>query len=441
MTQTMPTNREETFALFDRWADDRSARIAALADAVDSIGRDDRPESADDRIARRVTDTFRPRSIAWRPAADRLARGTDVLWGEQADEYAALRTDLMARGLTDPIGPRFSRAATDHTRRARRFGRRFAAEYAAADTARAFHALAYPDAYALEARTDHAADRPYAASIVPRHPRIADRLPSALLPEMEPNGHGLTRADRIAWTLEAAADEILRAAGDDVVRTDHRDARTRQMTVNPDRVAYRGTPVHTLAASADETRAVSTRGHRVKVRYSRTGNTVATSYRCHVRPTDPDAAWADAMIGRVTFGRVSELETIQLRGTRSQWSVIGHRRAVRVEDSRTRRARKLRERTAAERPATAGKRGPARDPFAITARNLRNRWSKATDDQVAAADRIVAILTTTTPDHPIPTTRGPIIRTDAATVRPVDGETFTLIEYARRAALAGVVIE
>lgn len=394
----------------------------------------------DERITRRAVDSTRPRFGRWAPAADRLARGTDVLWHEQVDEYASLRTGLMASGLIDPIGPRFSRAAADRTRRARRFGRRFASEYALADTARAFHAMAYPDAYGAPIEQDETF-RPFPASIVPRHPRIADRLPSATLPEVEPNGHGLTRADRISWDLEAAADALLRAAGDEVRRVDHRDARTRQMTVNPDRVAYRGTPVHTLGATADERRAVSTRHHRVRVRFVRYGATAGTEYRAHVIPTDPDAAWADAMLGRVMFGRVSHLETVQLRGTRSQWRIIGHGPAIRIEDSRTRRARKARERTASTRPETTGKRGPARDPFVITERNVRNRWSKATPEQHAAADRLIAILTDIAPEHVLTTTRGPISVTDRATVRLADGPTMTVIEYARRAVLAAVTVD
>ena len=101
----------------------------------------DRPEHPNTRVTRRAVDaasigTFRPSS-----ARAQFARGTDVLFGEQVDQHAALRVDLMRRGVAAPIGPRFSRAAAQHDRRARRFGSAFVREWNAGDVAAAFHAF------------------------------------------------------------------------------------------------------------------------------------------------------------------------------------------------------------------------------------------------------------------------------------------------------------
>ena len=405
----------------------------------------DRPEHPNTRVTRRAVDaasigTFRPSS-----ARAQFARGTDVLFGEQVDQHAALRVDLMRRGVAAPIGPRFSRAAAQHDRRARRFGSAFVREWNAGDVAAAFHAFAYPEAYAPRLEVD---PRPYAASIVPRHPRIANRLSDVQVPDREPNGHGFTGADRDAWNLEAQADAILREAGEHVVRLDVRDARTHLMTVTPDRVAYRGTPVHTLPESASDARAIGTRSHRVRVRHHKNGTRTAASWRLvtsadalprarraplHASTVDLDAAWADALIGRTMWAQVTELETIQLRGARRTYSIIGRRPAVRLEDRVERRTRKRRE-ARADTPVKRGR--PAAHPLALSDRTLRRRWAAATPDQIAAADLLVTILTTTTPDTVLRTTADVTVTViDGAIVRLNDGAAEPYATAARRLAL------
>lgn len=339
----------------------------------------------------------------------------------------------------DRIGEHASRAAAQYGRRARRFGRAFVREWSAADTARAFHAIAFPDAYApVEVEVEEI--RPVPANVIPWHPRRADAISGAILPTVEANGHGMTTADRLSWDLEAQADAILRAAGDDVHRVDHRDRNTRQMTVNPDRIAHRGAPVHTLPVTADSARAVSTRKARVRVRYSLTGPTVRTSFRLVESTGDPCDAWADAMLGVARVGRVSELETVQLRGHRSRFRIIGHGPAIRIDDATTRRTARRRA-AAAPRPTGAGKRGKASDPMTMNTGSLRRRWARATDEQRTAADRLVSILATTVPETALRTNRGTVVVLDGATVAPAGGTAMTFHEYARRAVLATIDIE
>lgn len=361
----------------------------------------------------------------WSSARARFIRGTDVLHNEQVDEHAALTRQLMASGLVEPIGPRFSRAAAEYTRRARRFGRAFVREYRTSEVTSARHRDAYWWLY-----------EPVRARGV--RPAV---LTCTLVPDREPNGHGMTAADRAAWELEAAADRILRDAGETVHRVDIRDVSSHMMTVAPDRVAYRGVTTHTLRLGADESRAVGSRRRaRITTRHAaqgthctRTPDVVSADWTA-----DPDDVWADVMLGRARAVTRVELETVQYRrGHRV--SIRGHRRGIRMVDAQTRRnARRSAARSAARAEGTVSRGRPAISPLSAGASTLRRTWSAATDEQRAACDTLVSILTTTTPD--VTLTAGPVTVTvvDAqVSVRIGDGAVEPITVAARRLALAG----
>lgn len=364
------------------------------------------------------------RDPQWSTARARFIRGTDVLHGEQVDEYAALTRQLMASGLVDPIGPRFSRAAAEYTRRARRFGRAFVREYRTSEVLLARHRDAYWWLY---------------EPVRTRGVRPAV-LTCTLVPDREPNGHGMTAADRATWALEAEADRILRDAGETVHRFDIRHRSSHMMTVAPDRVAYRA-PIYTLRLGADESRAVgSRRVARITTRHAaqgthctRTPDVVSADWT-----TDPDDVWADVMLDRAhTVTRV-ELETVQYRrGHRV--SIIGHRRGIRMVDAQTRRnARRSAARSAARAEGTVRRGRPAVSPLSAGASTLRRTWTAATDEQRAACDTLVGILTTTTEETTL--TAGPVTVTvvDAqVSVRIGTGPTEPITVAARRLALAG----
>lgn len=450
----IPDSPERSAALAEHaaMAAERAARLAHWDDLIATLPASDRPEDDGARISRRRADRLAPATPGLSSARTRFLRGSDRLHNEQVDQYAATTTALMGAGLADPIGPAFSPAARQHVRRMRRYGAAFVREWTAGDVASAFHAIAYPDAYSTTTAAP-TTDRPYSSSIIPRHQRIADRLSDVTLPGREPNGHGFTGADRDAWNLERQADAILRDAGEHVVRLDVRDARTHLMTVTPDRVAYRGTPVHTLPESAAEARAIGTRTHRIRVRHHKSGTRTAASWRLvtpadalprarraplHATTVDLDAAWADAMLGRTVWCAVTELETVQLRGARSTWSIIGHRPAVRLED-------RIERRTARRRAASAAsgvKRGrPASHPLSLNERSLRRRWAAATPEQADRARIIVDILTTTTPDTTLTAGAVSITVIDGTTVRVNGAAVEPITTAARRLALIGAAVD
>ena len=365
----------------------------------------------------------------WSTARARFVRGTDVLHNEQVDEHAALTCQLMASGLVEPIGPRFSRAATEYTRRARRFGRAFVREYRTSEVTSARHRDAFWWLY---------------EPVRTRGVRPAV-LTCTLVPDREPNGHGMTAADRAAWALEAEADRILRDAGETVHRVDIRDVTSHMMTVAPDRVAYRGVTTYTLRLGADESRAVGSRRRaRITTRHTAQGphritrpDVVSSDYR-----TDPDEVWADVMLGRAHLINRTECETIQLlRGKRIR--IIGHRPGTRMEDAQARRIRKRSAARAEARAAGTVRRGrPAISPLSTSASTLRRTWSAATDEQRAAADTIIGILTTTAADTTL--SAGPVTVTvvDAqVSVRIGDGAVEPITVAARRLALTGHQID
>lgn len=450
----IPDSPERQAALEEHavMAAERAARLAHWDGLIAALPASDRPEEDGARIERRRTDRLVLGAPGLSSARTRFLRGSDRLHREQVDQYTATTVALMGAGLTDPIGPRFSTAARQYGRRMRRYGAAFVREWNAGDVASAFHAMAFPDAYSTSSAAP-TTDRPYPPSIIPRHPRCADRLSDTLVPDREPNGHGFTGADRDAWNLERQADAILRDAGEHVVRLDVRDARTHLMTVTPDRVAYRGTPVHTLPESASEACAIGTRTHRVRVRHHKSGTRTAASWRLvtsadalprarraplHASTVDLDAAWADALIGRTMWAQVTELETIQLRGARRTYSIIGRRPAVRLEDRVERRT--VRRRAAST--AAGVKRGrPAAHPLSINERSLRRRWAAATPEQADRARIIVDILTTTTPETTLTAGTVTITVIDGTTVRVNGNAAEPITTAARRLALIGAAVD
>lgn len=325
----------------------------------------------------------------------------------------------------EAIGPRFSRAAAERAAWSAAALRGLLAETGPSDRLGALHARRYPDAYA---------PAPFDAMHGPV------RLTGALVPDTEPNGHGMTAADREAWTLEAEADALLRAAGYDVHRVDIRDPRSHRMTVVPDRVAYRGASVTTLPETADDRRAVSMRTARVAVRSHKAGKRTRGSYRLAPATDGPDA-WSDAMLGRAMLMRVTELETIQLRGRGQCWHILGHGPAILAPDRiATRKARRARRAVAAGRTAHRAGR-PAANPLSADARTIRRRWATASAEQRATADRIVAVLLTTVP--------GTVIGTGATAVTVADdgssasigrGPLESVHAVARRLTLAGTML-
>lgn len=344
----------------------------------------------------------------------------------------------------EAVGPRFSRAAAERAAWSAAALRGLLAETGLSDRLAALHARRYPDAYA---------PGPFDAMHGPVRPT------SALVPSVEPNGHGMTANDRACWDLEAQADAILRAAGEDVHRVDIRDPRTYQMTVAPDRVAYRGAPTTQLPESADEARAVSTRGRRVAVRSAVSGKRKRYSWQyAPTAPFGPVVTWRDmtavsrpdmtedetyaaVMLGHFEPMRVTELETIQLRGRGQCWHILGHGLAILAPDRiATRKARRARKAVAAGRTAHRAGR-PAANPLSADARTIRRRWATASAEQRAAADRIVAVLLTTVP--------GTVIGTGATAVTVADdcssasigrGPLESVHAVARRLALAGTML-
>ena len=325
----------------------------------------------------------------------------------------------------DAVGPRFSRAAAERAAWSAAALRGLLAETGPSDRIGALHARRYPDAYA---------PMPFDAMHGPA------RLADILVPDTEPNGHGMTENDRTRWALEHAADELLRAAGESVHRVDIRDPRTNRMTVVPDRVAYRGAPTTMLPESAEEARACSTRARRVTLRSHKVGPRVRQSYRYEPVNYGPDAL-ADLALGWFQLMTVTELETIQLRGRGQCWHILGHGPAVLAPDRiATRKARRARRAAAAGRtPHRAGR--PAANPLSADARTVRRRWLKSTAEQRAAADRIVAVLLTTVPGTVIGTGATAVtVADDCASASIGRGPLESVHAVARRLALAGTML-
>lgn len=343
----------------------------------------------------------------------RFKRGVDVLHNEQTDQYAQRLRYLMERGLAEPIG-------TDHSRSARLIRHEMAdnaevirREMAGSDIRRAWHAIAYPDAY------------------LPVEPSTARpvTLSGAILPVVEANGHGMTEADRITWDLEQMANRILGESGESVVRTDHRDKLTRRMQVSPDRVAFRGVA-------------------RFKVRHASTHQARRTSWR-YVAPTDGPDAMDYVNAGLFGLFRCEELGTVQLRRS-GRFLIVGFRPSQRLAD-RNERRRTVRAATN-PRPIGAGKRGRSVSPMNATDRAIRKRWTDASAEVRSVADTVVALLLTSTRTDETFTLSdgtahevGPVQVTPSVTVsvigdgtvRVSGGITMTVQSLARRVALMG----
>lgn len=260
-----------------------------------------------------------------------------------------------------------------------------------------------------------------------------------LVPWQTPGETAFDHAARQRWELERRADEILAAGTCDDwhppmawhpwPRLDVVDRWTRQLTVAPDRVAFRGTVRYRRPAP---------------MRYSK-GVT-----RWLAGSPDRVAAWArgdadladELILGApVPFTAVTLLRT-HLTSDGTGWQGcngrgwIGSRhmtaRAVRkVSRAAVKRAR------AAATPHAKGR--TPRSPWTTSASNVRSRWSKATDGQRLNADALEVLLRTTAAETPVDYV-GHMVTVDQAksTVTVVDGTTYGIRDYSRRAALAGL---
>lgn len=106
------------------------------------------------------------------------------------------------------------------------------------------------------------------------------------------------------------------------------------------------------------------------------------------------------------------------------------------------KAERAHARKARKAVAGAGTRGKAVSPWALADRSLRQRWADTPDDIKAQADLIVAVLTDTVPGTVLELSTGDQVTTrDACTVVLSSGATYSAVQFARRAALAGVAID
>lgn len=338
------------------------------------------------------------------PARSRFLRGTDVLHGEQVDQYAATARYLMSRGLVEPIGSLYSHCAADVIayRRHYRLDDRKAAQRAA------WHAATFPATYETP---DHA------PAYGPADPR---RMPSALVSDgvarpRIPAVRRFDHDDRTAADLERTATALLRSAGDLAawnlapapyvnaegetvepgmyhVDTVHRY--TRQPQVAPDPVAFRGVA----------------RWEPTSVRYG----------------SKPRRTLIDTGVPGTEIMHDRYVTTAVGRGYR----FIGHAvERTPVEQTRDHR-----------RASTAPRGGRWADTLGAGESTIRRRWSKATDGQREAARTIVnamrnngtvtvagcvAMLAVT------PSERVTIVAGDET----LSGGSFTLESFARRVAL------
>ncbi len=334
----------------------------------------------------------------------RYLRGTDVLHGEQVDQYAALTRQLMRRGLVEPIGSLYSKCAGDviayrryYTREDRKAARRAA-----------WHAETFPAAYV---RPDHA------PVYGPADPR---RMPSALVSDgvARPRIPAVRRFDfddRTSADLERTATALLRSAGDLAawnlapapyvsaegfyvepgmyhIDTVHRY--TRQPQVAPDPVAFRGVA----------------RWEPQSVRYG----------------SKPRRTLIDTGVPGTELTHERYVTTAVGRGYRFIGHAVEH---TPVEQTRAHR-----------KASTAPRGGRWVSTLGAGESTIRRRWSKATDAQRETARAIVnamrangtvtvagcvAMLAVT------PSERVTIVAGDET----LSGGTFTLESFARRVAL------
>lgn len=238
--------------------------------------------------------------------------------------------------------------------------------------------------------------------------------------------------DRVSRELEAAADAILRAAGDDVHRVDVVDRWTFRPEVSPDRVAYRGAVRYRPHACHRSERIVT--GPRT---VARADGRLITRKGTECLLIDSGVPGTEVL---VTLARTSITlpsgARVHLFGcTGRGW----HGRRVLVMPKATSRD---------QAGHAIGKRGPARSVWSIAETNVRSRWSKATDEQRA---RAIAYRTALVADGTFTLTSGAVLVVDgqSSTSEPTTDRTrvrviiddrptdrgYSLVDVVRRAAL------
>lgn len=95
----------------------------------------------------------------------------------------------------------------------------------------------------------------------------------------------------------------------------------------------------------------------------------------------------------------------------------------------------------AQRVGSLGKRGKAVTSMDAGASTIRRVWGKADQTQVATAEQIEAILRTSTTGSTVSLDASHQVTVHESTIIDADGRSFTIREYARRAALAGCAID
>ena len=366
-------------------------------------------------------------SAAWNDAAD-ITRGQYPAL-QRPTMPAADLTRLARRSARGQYAPRYREqvdayaSASRYARRIKHYASRAAAElvarardHTAADDAAVQRALAHRVTYPRIVVTS----RPNAARPINRS-AVFGRI--QLLPPRRDDD--TTLYDRTAVELESYADYLLaRYAGATIHRTDVMDRKTRRVTIAPDRVAFRGVARYTRpVAAVNDARGTTTD--------TTTGRVLLATRLRGAR--------------RVFVGYNSRGETVHTAATdttRRGW--LGHTAYAVAAPVRARGAASTAARAAARpvRADGAAARGRVATAWTLAPRSLPRRWRDATDAQRATAAELVAILTTSADGVPIPIGRGEIVeRRDATTVVRANGASFTIIDYARRAALAAVVID
>lgn len=240
---------------------------------------------------------------------------------------------------------------------------------------RAEHVATYPDAY-------YRVDEP--CEHVPSEGR------ALLIPEPA-NGtrgtRGTTPAMVQAWDLERAADAFLRANGEDVPpRTDVWDRSKRVLTVTPDRLALANVP----RVPADKQR-----GYRVVQRPKQTDRLDAF-VPCRLTE-GPDAVRTFAVDARGTCEHVhchTVTRLVTEAGSRRFIGATGWTgRTEPIVPKQARRAATKRARATAVTTERVGTRGPARSPWALSARSLPRAVARVAATDPTLTDRIAAAST------------------------------------------------
>lgn len=273
-------------------------------------------------------------------------------------------------------------------------------------------------------------------TIAAREHKPGKLIPSTLVP------------DREARELERLADDLLRAAGFDHGRVTAWEDHTRfadepmlLAVVAPDRVAYRGqaryaqrnhayrqpSPVFVVDSVGQITACKRVRPSSTT--YHGDG-TATVRYQTKRLGRTPGPIDGRSLSARYWHREAEPLDVGTVPVASGQWDgyTFG---AVSTE-----RAKRAVAKVARVKVPGAGRRGPVVSPWLVSERNLIARWKSATVDQMATA---ALILDRLTHDGKI-TAGGHTHHVVGGKIRGHD-QTFTLKAFARRAALAGLVID